>query len=132
MDFHDRLKELRKEKDLYQKELADKLNIGRTTIANYEQGKRFPDKDTLNKIADYFNVSVDYLLGRTNHRQDPNEKITKALEEQPELLDFWEQFKKRESMQLLFKQTRNMSDKSIQDVVNFMKSVEDELDRNNY
>lgn len=56
---------------------------------------------------------------------------TKALEDNPKLLDFWEQMKKRESMQLLFKQTRNMSDKAIQDVVNFMKSVEDELDRNN-
>lgn len=68
-DFPERLKKLRKEKDIYQKELADKLNLGRTTIGGYEQGSRSPDKETLNKIADFFDVSTDYLLGRTDHQR---------------------------------------------------------------
>lgn len=68
VDFPDRLKQLRKEKELYQKDLADKLNLGRATVGGYEQGTRFPDKETLNQLADFFDVSVDYLLGRTDQR----------------------------------------------------------------
>ena len=41
------------------------LGLAQTTIANYEQGKRFPDEQTLLKIADFFNVSMDYLFGRS-------------------------------------------------------------------
>ncbi len=71
-DFTDRLKKLRKEKGLYQKDLAEILGVGRTTIGNYEQGIRFPDKDLLNDLADYFNVSIDYLLGRSTQATPQN------------------------------------------------------------
>lgn len=62
--FKEILKELRKEKDISQTELAKSLKLARSTIAQYETGDRTPDYDTLKKIADYFNVSTDYLLGR--------------------------------------------------------------------
>lgn len=58
-----KLKELRKNKT--QNEIAKALGITQRTYSNYEAGNRQPDQDTLIKIADYFNVSVDYLLGRT-------------------------------------------------------------------
>lgn len=61
-----RLKQLRSSTPYTQAELADKLGVARTTYAMYEQGKREPDNGTLNKIADHFNVSLDYLLGRTD------------------------------------------------------------------
>ncbi len=64
-EFSRKLKSLRKKRSLTQKELGDKLGIGQTTIANYEQGARFPDRDTLIHIADIFAVSLDELLGRT-------------------------------------------------------------------
>ena len=63
--FYNRLKKLRVENDLLQKNLAQMLGLAQTTIANYEQGKRFPDEETLQKIADFFNISLDYLLGRS-------------------------------------------------------------------
>lgn len=63
--FYNRLKNLRVENNLHQKDLAEILGFAQTTIANYEQGKRFPDEETLLKIADFFNVSLDYLLGRS-------------------------------------------------------------------
>lgn len=64
-NFYSRLKNLRIENNLLQKDLAKKLRLAQTTIANYEQGKRFPDEETLIKVADLFNVSMDYLLGRS-------------------------------------------------------------------
>jgi transcriptional regulator with XRE-family HTH domain len=69
--FSKRLVELRKEKKMSQYEIADRLGFSRGQYANYEQGTREPDFSTLQKIADYFNVSTDYLLGRTD---DPGTK----------------------------------------------------------
>jgi methanogenic corrinoid protein MtbC1 len=65
-DFATRLRELRAQRGLRQKDLADKLGLAQTTIANYEQSSRFPDEKTMYKIADYFRVSLDYLLGRSD------------------------------------------------------------------
>jgi len=62
--FYNRLKNLRIENNLLQKDLAKILGLAQTTIANYENDKRFPDEKTLLKIVDFFNVSLDYLLGR--------------------------------------------------------------------
>jgi transcriptional regulator with XRE-family HTH domain len=62
--FKDRLKALREDNDLTQEELAKDLNIIRSTLANYESGFREPNFSLLIKIADYFNVSLDYLLDR--------------------------------------------------------------------
>jgi transcriptional regulator with XRE-family HTH domain len=64
--FSTRLEKLRERNGLTQKELATKLGIARTTYSGYENGAREPDLVTLNKIADFFDVSVDYLLGRTD------------------------------------------------------------------
>lgn len=66
MTFQNRLKQLREESNLTQLELAQKFNITSQTISQYERGIRTPDFNLLNSIADFFGVSVDYLLGRTN------------------------------------------------------------------
>lgn len=68
MSFGSQLKMLRKEKNLMQKELAAMLNMSNGTISNYENGVHFPDEETLGKISDLFDVSVDFLLGRTKLR----------------------------------------------------------------
>lgn len=64
--YSERLKELRKNKKLTQKEVAEKIGVARTTYAMYEQNRREPDNETLQKIADFYNVTTDYLLGRTD------------------------------------------------------------------
>jgi transcriptional regulator with XRE-family HTH domain len=67
--FAQRLRELREEKQITQKSLAEILGLSsRSTIANYEQNDREPDYETLIKIAKYFEVSIDYLLGQTDKR----------------------------------------------------------------
>lgn len=64
-----RLKELRKEKGISQVKLAMDLYVNQNTISRYENGEREAGYDMLIKIADYFNVSVDYLLERTDIRK---------------------------------------------------------------
>lgn len=61
----DRVKELSKKRDMRVADLEDALGFGRNTI--YQWNKRTPGSDKLQKVADYFNVSTDYLLGRTNN-----------------------------------------------------------------
>lgn len=68
LKFKDRFKNLRDELELNQTQLGLILNVSQKTISNYELGNRFPDEDMLNKIADLFDVSIDYLLGRTEIR----------------------------------------------------------------
>ena len=64
----DRLRELRKEKGLTTTALANIVGCSNPTITHYEKGDRKPDPDMLKKLADYFEVSVDYLLGRTDKK----------------------------------------------------------------
>ena len=66
--FNERLRSLRKSKRLTMKDLAKLIDLSEPTISGYESGTRKPDIDTLNRLADIFNVSVDYLLGRSNKK----------------------------------------------------------------
>lgn len=68
MSFAKRLKQLRNEIHLTQEELAVKLNKTRSTIAGYETERKEPDYETLKMIANFFNVSLDYLLGASEIR----------------------------------------------------------------
>lgn len=63
-----RLKELIKEKNITQIKLAMDLNMSQNTISRYETGERQAGYDELIKIADYFNVSIDYLLEHSDER----------------------------------------------------------------
>ena len=65
-DFQNVFKQLRLASGYTQQEMAEKLGISRSTIGMYETGAREPDFETLEAIADFFNVDIDYLLGRTN------------------------------------------------------------------
>ena len=67
--FKERLKILRTEAGLTQQQLSDKTGLNRSLIAHYERGIREPNLDTLEIVADYFNVDTDYLLGKTDIRR---------------------------------------------------------------
>jgi transcriptional regulator with XRE-family HTH domain len=67
--FHKQLTKLRKEYNLTQEELANKLGVSRSTYAQYEFGRRHPDFSLLEKIADLFGVSIDFLFGRVERRE---------------------------------------------------------------
>ena len=95
MDFSIRLTALRKEKKLLQADVANKIGIARATYGAYEQGNRQPDFDTLERLADYFEVSTDYLLGRTDTPaltpQEKDEAAFQAFANDPELNVFYKE-----------------------------------------
>ncbi|MCT4542819.1 MAG: helix-turn-helix domain-containing protein [Vallitalea sp.] len=66
MTLGERIKYLRNERGLYQRDLANVLDIAVTTISGYERDDRRPNPETLKQIADFFGVTVDYLLGEEN------------------------------------------------------------------
>ena len=68
----DRIRKLRTEKELEQKELAQIVQVHKGTVSNWENNKRIPDSEMLIKIANYFSVTTDYLLGNTNNRNEIN------------------------------------------------------------
>ena len=63
--FIERLKKLRKKEKLTQKDIATFLNISQPAYQQFESGKKKMNLETMEKLADYFNVSIDYLLGKT-------------------------------------------------------------------
>ncbi|UJL46817.1 helix-turn-helix transcriptional regulator [Virgibacillus sp. NKC19-16] len=108
----DRLKKLRTAKNLSQQELSQKLNLNRGTYAHYELNKRHPDYESLKKLSDIFNVSIDYLITGNEHSNSPEEMwkefldpktqiFFKDLQDAPEekideLIRFWEFIKERD------------------------------------
>ncbi|HSL86048.1 MAG TPA: helix-turn-helix domain-containing protein [Bacteroidales bacterium] len=73
------MRELRKKRRFTQKEAAEALGIGQTTIANYENGTRMPDLIKLAEIADLYEVSVDHLLAREGYEVKRDEKIKEEI-----------------------------------------------------
>lgn len=67
--FQERIKQLRNAKRLTQADVAEKIGITRPAYTAYETGKRQPDFDILQKLATLFDVSTDYLLGRTDDKE---------------------------------------------------------------
>lgn len=74
-NFQQRLKELRTEKEMTQEEFANTLFLNKSSISRYEKGTQMPEAEMLERIADFFDVSVDYLLGRTSNRKNNDIKI---------------------------------------------------------
>ena len=81
--FSQRLKELRKANGLTQIQFAEQFNIAKGTVGMWETGKREPDFDTISRIADYFQTTVDYLLGRTDDPYDYENDPKQLLDDIP-------------------------------------------------
>ncbi|MGL5312921.1 MAG: helix-turn-helix domain-containing protein [Peptostreptococcaceae bacterium] len=78
MSFGERLKELRVKNNVTQQELADYIGVGRPSIAGYETKSKHPDYDKLRLIAQFFNVTTDYLLEISDTLSSINEESTIA------------------------------------------------------
>ena len=111
--FGDIFKELRLEKNLSQDKIAEDLDISQPLIAKWESHQSTPSPEMLDYIADYFNVSVDYLIGRSKYRN---------LEAGNNELD-----------NILFSKAKNLSDedkKAVLGIINALKKdINKELDK---
>lgn len=119
-DFQNVFKQLRIASGYTQQEIAEKLGISRSTIGMYETGAREPDFETLEAIADFFNVDTDYLLGRTSKTTILPESSYYYNEEAREMAQFL--FENPE-YKVLFDATRNVKKEDIA----FVKEMIDRL-----
>ncbi|WP_340639746.1 helix-turn-helix transcriptional regulator [Bacillus atrophaeus] len=109
----DRLVKLRKSKKLTQQGLADKLQITRSSLSQYEIGKRQPDYGTLKKIADFFEVTTDYLLDHSNEKSMVQEhKTSYNLTDDPDL-------------QIAFKDASDFSEEARKQAIDFIKYLKE-------
>ncbi|QJC95040.1 transcriptional regulator, Cro/CI family [Bacillus mojavensis] len=81
MSFGHKLKTLRKQRGLTQKELAEKLFLSQSSITRFEKDEILPTSETLSKIANYFDVSIDFLLDRPQPPQKKKSNLEKAFNE---------------------------------------------------
>lgn len=82
-----RIKDLREDRDLRQSDVAKATAIDQRTLSNYETGKTNPDSYALIRLADFFDVSIDHLVGRTNIMHDDASDVAAALENARKALD---------------------------------------------
>ena len=84
MEFKYRLRNLRIEKNLTGEQLANAIGVKKTTISTWENGKAFPEIGTLIKLANYFDVSIDYILVRNNATSNDKTILDNLSDEQLE------------------------------------------------
>lgn len=111
MSFNERLRELRTKRELSQQQLAIALGISKSAISMYEIGEREPDFETLETIADFFNVDMNYLLGDDN-------KSTYYLE--PEAARIAQEVQARPELKILFDASRNVSADDLKFVIDMV------------
>ncbi|NOU87817.1 helix-turn-helix domain-containing protein [Paenibacillus sp. LMG 31460] len=87
LKYGDRIALLREKRGLTQEELSTKIGISRAALSHYETNRREPDYETINKIANFFNVTVDYLLGRTDQPQTVLDNDVREFVEHLDLTD---------------------------------------------
>lgn len=83
----DKIALLREKRGLTQEDLASKIGISRASLSHYEKNRREPDYATMTKLADFFHVSVDYLLGRTSEPTQVTDMAIRDFSENLELSD---------------------------------------------
>jgi len=126
LSLSEKLKNLRKNSKKTLKEVGQAVGLSSVYISDLENGKKEnPSVEVLNKFASYYDVSVDFLLGRTDERS-PVDKIKSFLFSEPELKDFWDKLSKREDLQLLFKQTKDLSPEAVRKIIRIIKAIEEE------
>lgn len=94
----EKIRNLREDKELSQRQLADILGVSPSTVGMYEQGRRSPDKEMILELAKFFGVSVDYLLGTTNIKTSKTQSKHESKDVTDILLAAKEQLIKQEGL----------------------------------
>ncbi len=85
--YKNRIRDLREDRDLRQTDVSKATGIDQKTLSNYETGKTSPDSYALIRLADFFGVSIDYLVGRTEIDIKSKEDLTSRLEGMKNMID---------------------------------------------
>ena len=127
------LKHLREKANITQVKLADDLNVAQNTISNWENGTREPNSDMLKKLALYFGVSIDFLVGyKAQDGKDYQsfneiEEAHIVKEEQPdyktEIDELIETLRNRPEIKTLFELGKNATEKDVETVVKMMEII---------
>jgi len=123
--FEERLKNARKAKNITQKDISTSLKIDRSTYAGYETGKGKPSFEKLNELADYLDVSVDYLLGRTDD-PTPYRDVDSDLDGSPD--EELKQLLSDPDMRVAFLDYSSWSDEDKRELINFIKFKKSQRD----
>ena len=118
--FKDVLKYLRSRDNLSQSELAEKLGVAKSTISMYEVGKREPDFETLEAIADLFNVDMNFLLGKDGSENDEHYYLNDETREIAQ-----EAFENPE-LRTLFKVARDIPPERLRAHIELMKRLKEQ------
>ena len=122
-DIGVRLRQHREEKKLTLRALAKLANVSHSFISDIEAGRSQPSIDTAKALAIALGISPSDLI---ENELTTQEKIEEALNENPMLLEFWREYSQREDLQLLFKQVKPLTTKSIKKIIEIIKLIEDE------
>lgn len=131
--FPERFKLLRLEINLSQHQLSAELNIPRTTISSWELGRRAPDLDMLIKLAAFFNVSTDYLLGNSDIKsavamEKINSDILSLIRDDHSLADFLGKLSVNNELQKISKQIKDLSAVSLVRLSKVITAIESDKD----
>ena len=114
MNFIERLKELRKERGISQATLAEYLGLSKSTIGMYETGAIDPSVEALNGIADFFNVSIGYLLGEEDYS---------IYYLRPEVASKAQEIYEDPNLRILLDAKRDLSPEDLDVVINMIKAL---------
>ena len=113
MEFSDRLKSLRKQAQLTQVDVAEKLGISQPAYASWERGIKKPTQEYLVKIAQILNVSVDYLVGNSDYTEDKLDNIELLFRMNSKgLTDEEKEIFKKELIEFMEERKRNFESRS--------------------
>lgn len=112
--FREQLKSLRKREKITQEQLAGAMGVERSTVGKWEGNDQIiPSTEMLNKLAEYFNVSIDYLLGR---------KIN-SVNDDDELNEYLEELRTRPELRMLFQLSRGASKEDVEKAVTIIETL---------
>lgn len=114
-NFSETLKRIRKQRKMSQVELASKIGVSRSTISMYEMGEREPDFETLEAIADVFNVDMAYLIG--------SEMKKAPSEDGEDLADYLQDLRERPETRALLEASRGMTREQVEQMAAFAKAL---------
>ncbi|TDO92296.1 transcriptional regulator with XRE-family HTH domain [Halanaerobium saccharolyticum] len=129
----DFIKKLRNKNNMTLTYLENKSGVSNSHISRIERGLREPSPDTLKKLSGPLGVSYKKLLKVAGYldNEEQDKKIENALSNDPELKEIWEQISKRDSLKLLFKQSKDMTDEDIKQMIRIMNAINENERKNN-